>query len=105
LDCDVQGSLRFPMANAASGASRSLTLSGRDCLVRAARTPFDRLEAHYVGFGYAWRPAGQQNELRFAVIDPEPLHGGRDFGMGYELALRHSRDAGAWRASAAALLR
>lgn len=105
LDCDVKGSLRFPMANAASGAKRGFTLSGRDCLVRAASTPFDRLEARYVGVGYAWRPAGQQNELRLALIDPGAVTGALDYGAGYELGIRHTRQAGSWRASAQAMLR
>jgi hypothetical protein len=107
LDCDLQGTVRLPVSEGGSRSARALTLSGRECRVRAARTPFDQLAAQHVGFGYAWQQSGQQNELRFSVINPEPAAGsyGADFGSGYELGLRHSREQGPWRANARVALR
>jgi hypothetical protein len=107
LDCDLQGTVRLPVSEGGSRSVRAVTLSGRECRVRAARTPFDQLEAQHLGFGYAWQQTGQQNEVRFSVINPEPAAGsyGADFGSGYELGLRHSREQGPWQANARVALR
>lgn len=96
LDCQVQADLSLPYSPVVTSVPTAISLSGRDCQVRAPARGVDDLQLQSQGLAWRWGE-DLNNTLRARRLLPQwQAYGLPEVEPGYELGLIHRRTFSDW---------